>query len=92
MQYTPGYRGLQVRIIQNDVGGLATQLLGNTLDRRRSVLGHQGTGPGRTGEGHHVDIGVHGQGRAHGRSVTIDQVEYTRGNARFMQYLGVNVG
>ena len=49
-------RGLEVGVAQNDVGRLAAELLGNSLDRVGGGLGDNDSGPGRTGERHHVDV------------------------------------
>ena len=66
---------------QHDVGRLAAQLLMNTLDRISRSLGNHDAGAGRTGEAHHVDIGVAGNGGAYGRAIALDQIENTGGNA-----------
>ena len=43
---TAGYRGLQVGVLEDDIGGFTTQFLGDALDRRGRVLSDQGARPG----------------------------------------------
>ncbi len=57
-EHVARHRGCDVGIVEDDVGRLAAEFLGDTLDRGRSVLGDFDTGAGRTGERHHVDVGV----------------------------------
>ena len=58
MQYAAANSRVQVHILENNIGRLATQFLSHPLDRGSGVLGDQGAGAGRAGEGNHVDARI----------------------------------
>src|SRR5262249_26237864 len=66
--------GGEVGVGQDHVGGLATELERDPLDRGRGDLAHALAGRGRTGEGDHVDVGVGRDRLAHHRAVPDHEV------------------
>ena len=88
VHHATGNRLLQVGIVQNDIGGFAAQFLGHALHRIGSGLCHRDACACRTGERHHVDIGMMRQRLAHRGAIAIDKVEHTRGNTGFIHHLG----
>src|SRR5699024_4508431 len=67
----------QVGIGQDEVRGLATQFQGDAFDGLGGHLGDTGSCPGGAGEGDHVHLLVCGDGLAHDRPGSGDQVEHT---------------
>ncbi len=59
-QHAAANGAFQIRILQDDIGRLAPQLLSHPFDRVRGCLGDQHPGPGGARERHHVDIGMGG--------------------------------
>ena len=73
--------GLEVGVVEDDVGRLAAELLRDPLHRRRRGAGDLDAGAGRAGERHHVDVGVRGERRADVDAVAVDEVEHARRHA-----------
>jgi hypothetical protein len=90
--HATGDRGLEVGVVENDVGRLAAEFLGDALDGIGGGLGHQDAGAGRAGEGHHVDIGMRAQRRADTRAVAVDEVEHAGRHAGGMQHFSEDRG
>ena len=78
---------VQVGIGQDDTGPLAAQLQGAALHGGGAIGLHDAAHPGGTSERDLVDIRVQGHGIAHGGTVTVDHVEYARGQ-NLLQQLG----
>ena len=64
----------KARVVRDDVGTLATELLRHPLDRRSGIPGHLDTGARGTGERHHVDVGMARQRAADAGTVAVDEV------------------
>ncbi len=80
--------GGEIRIRQHDVGRLAAQFLRHPLDRGRRRLRHAYAGAGRSGEAHHVDIGMGRHRLAHRRAVALHHVVDAGRHAGRVQHLG----
>ena len=78
----------EVRVVENDVGRLATEFLRDAFDRCRRILRHRNAGAGRAGKGDHCDIGMTAQRLADGRPVAVNQVENAGRYAGLVQNLG----
>ena len=87
-----GDGGGQVGVGQDDVGRLAAELEGHPLDRAGGHLGHPLAGPGRAGEGHHVDVPVGGDGLADDRTEPGHQVEHAGRHADLVHDVGQHEG
>src|ERR1700689_237728 len=74
----------EVRVVEDDVGRLATQLEGDALDRLRGELHDALAGARRSGEGHHVGLRMRHQGFADDGSETGHHVEHTLRQAHFV--------
>ncbi len=60
---------------------------GHALDRVGGGFGHQDAGPGGTGEGHHVDVGMLGNALAHRGTIAVHKIEDTGRDARLVHHL-----
>ena len=87
-----GHGLLQVGVVQHDVGRLAAQFLGHTLDAVGCGLGHGNARARGAREGHHVYAGVGGHGLAHTGAVAVDEVEDAGRHARLVKHLGHEQG
>ena len=81
------HRPREVRVVEQDVGRLAAELLRDALHGVGGGLGDLRAGARRAGERHHVDAGMRGHCRADGRALAVDEIEDARGHARFVQDL-----
>ena len=82
----------QVGVGQEHVGRLAAELEGHPLDRGGGHLGDPPAGAGRTGERDHVDVPVGGDGLAHDRADSGDEVEDAGRGAELVEDLGQDEG
>ena len=80
--------GVDIGIVEHKVRRLAAKLQRHGFDSVGGRLADQDAGTGRTGERHHIDIGMRGQDRADPRAVAIDHVEDTGGNTGLMHDFG----
>ena len=82
----------ELRIIENDIGALAAELLAHALYGGRRVLGDVHTGARRARERDQVDIGMAGERRADARTIALDEIEHAGRHIRGMHDLGENMG
>ena len=80
--------GLEVGVVEDDVGRLAAELLRDALHRRRRGAGDLDAGAGRARERHHVDVGVGRERRADVDAVAVHEVEHAGGHAGRVHDLG----
>lgn len=89
----PGDGRLNIGIIEDDVGGLATELKSDLLEVGGSSSFEDGAADeGGTGESDLVYVHVSGEGGTGGLAETRDQVENTRREASFLDKLGKDEG
>ena len=69
---------LEVGVVEDHIGRLATELEGNGLDGLSRQLAHPLASTRRARERHHVDVGVGGDGLAHDGAGACYQVEHAR--------------
>ena len=81
-------RAGEVRVGQQDVGRLATQLLQHAFDRGGPGRRNGDAGARGTRERHHVYARVRGNGGTGNRPFALDQVEHPRRHAGLVQHLG----
>ena len=81
----------RVGVVEDDVGGLAAQFEADTLGVGRRVALDLGAGAAGSGERHHVDIGVLGDGRADLGTGTGHQVEHAGRQTDLVEHLGQQV-
>ena len=83
---------LEVGVLEDDVGRLATELEGDGLHRLRRQLAHALARAGGAGEGDHVDAGVSCDRLAHDGPGARHEVEDTGRQAYFVDDLGQDEG
>ena len=84
----PGDGVVNVSVLEDDVGGLATQLKSDLLEvALGSGLEDGTTDHGGTGEGHLVNVHVAGDGGTSNTTETRDDVDHTRGEASLLDQL-----
>ncbi len=89
----PGDGGLDVGVVEDNVGGLAAELEGDLLEvGRGSSLENGAADEGRAGEGDLVNVHVGRDGGTGGLAETGDQVEDTSGEAGLLDELSKDEG
>jgi hypothetical protein len=87
-----GHRLGDVGILEDDEGRLAAKLLMDPFHRVGRRLGDGDPGPGRAGEGDHVDVGMGGDGGAYAGPVAVDEVEHPGRDSGGVDHLGEEIG
>ena len=81
-------RTLEIGIVQNNLGRLATEFLRDPFHRRSSGQGHGYARSRRPSEGDHGYVRMRGNRAAHGGPIAIHQIEYARRKIRLIEDLG----